>query len=398
MQSGRCTRSRGRPVVSRPPVEISQLAALMTSLFLSGCGGLETPYATVTGKIVGATPAAYAYPLGRPDLKVIPSPSDGAFRIEAVPTSVEALVLYDGTDRAELVRIDVDGGAENRIEDRFGKDAPVDDAAKMPLYGSVLAAVVPDGGAVPRDPSFWVEETDLLDRHPLAGDGFVTLSPLPAGRFELTATLAGFRDRRVTVEVVAGLTVPAQLFLQIDPDGAAPGCEAANECENGLSCSPLDGRCYACTSIGGCGAGQTCDLAVGLCTPVSGLGAGTCEACQDDAGCASSSSVCVKVGGATPGYCSRACAVDADCSAGFACGGDGRCAAPEGCSAWLQTMGSTCVEPDQCAKDLAGGFCDRIGDAPGHCTASCTTDLDCRIGAGLAATLICATGGWCSLP
>jgi hypothetical protein len=396
MQSGRCTRSRGRPVVSRPPVEISQLAALMTALFLSGCGGLETPYATVTGKIVGATPAAYAYPLGRPDLKVIPSPSDGSFRIEAVPTSVEALVLYDGTDRAELVWIDVDGGAENRIEDRFGKDAPVDDTAKMPLYGSVLAAVVPDGGAVPRDPSFWVEETDLLDRHPSAGDGFVTLSPLPAGRFELTATLAGFRDRRVTVEVVAGLTVPAQLFLQIDPDNATPGCGAANACENGLSCNPLDGRCYACTSGVDCGAGQTCDLAVGLCTPDSGLGAGTCEACQADSVCASG--VCVVESGAAIGYCSRPCTLPTDCPAGFACGSDSRCAAPEGCAAWLQTMGSTCLELEQCAKDLSGGWCDRVGDAPGHCTAACTIDADCRIGTGTAATLICGTGGGCTLP
>jgi hypothetical protein len=395
MQRGRWTRSRGRPVVSRPAFEISALAALLAALVLSGCGRLETPYATVSGRIVGSTSAAYAYPLGRPDLKVIPSDSDGSFRIEAVPTSVEALVLYDGTDRAELVWIDVEGGVENRIGDRYGRDTAVAEEAKMALAGRVRAVVVPDGGAVPNDPSFTVHETNMAGLHPATGVEYVDLYPLPAGRFDLSGALPGFLERRVSVQVDASATVFAQLLLQIDLDDAAPGCEAANECENGLSCSPLDGRCYACTSSGGCSAGQMCDVEVGLCTPDSGLDAGTCEACHDDIGCASG--VCVIGSGGTTGYCSRGCAADADCPAGFACGGGGgRCVAPEGCSAWLQTMGSTCLEPDQCAQDLAGGFCDRIGDAPGHCTATCTIDADCRIGTGIAATLVCSPGLWCT--
>jgi hypothetical protein len=103
--------------------------------------------------------------------------------------------------------------------------------------------------------------------------------------------------------------------------------------------------------------------------------------------------------GAATGYCSRGGCTDAtDCPAGFACGGDGRCTVPDDCSAWLQTMGSACLDSDHCAGDLAGGWCERTGDAPGQCTAACVADPDCQVGTALAATMVCAPGGWCTLP
>lgn len=353
-------------------------------LLLSACGGLETPVATVTGRILGAGAGAYAYPLGRPELKVSP-PVDGAgtasFRLEGVPTDVRALVLWDGIDRAELVPVDVVGGETNRVADRYGAAAAVGEAARMPLAGAILAAALPEGGAVPAPPAFTLLETDHQQRPPDAGAGVTaTLYPVPAGRFELLATTTGFRPRRMAVQVVAGGTVPAQLLMEIDLDAEAPGCAATESCEKDLHCDAEDGRCYACAADADCDTDERCDAPLGLCTPRTGPAAEICAACDPVNGCAAPL-LCVVAAGEASGYCA---APAPGCPAGFADDGLGRCVAPTGCDHWLQTMGATCLDDEPCREGLAGGRCEGVGGPPGNCTAACAADADCRIGSSTA--------------
>lgn len=220
------------------------LAALAAAL-LAACPQLETPLAPVTGRIVGARAGAYAYPLGRPDMKVALA-GDGSFRLQGVPTEIDEFVLFDGVPangRAERVVQELNGGEENRIPDRYGSDASVDPALLMPLAGTVVATVSVDGGATVAGPSFTFVETDQEALTPATG-GQITIYPLAAGSYELSASLAGFTPADVLVQVEPGLTVTALLTLQIDLGAPKPGCAALPGCDGGLSCNPMDGRCY----------------------------------------------------------------------------------------------------------------------------------------------------------
>jgi hypothetical protein len=378
--------ARGRTTGCGGPTRMTckPFAAAVGLLLLAACGALETPVATVSGRILGAGAGAYAYPLGRPDLKVLPS-IDGAgtasYRLEGVPTDVRALVLWDGADRAELVPVDVVGGETNRVADRYGAAAAVSESARMPLAGTVLAAALPEGGAVPAPPAFTLLETDHFRLPPDDGETVTaTLYPVPAGRFEILATTAGFRERRISVQVIAGGTVPAQLLLEVDLDAEAPGCAATESCENDLHCDGGDGRCYACAGDADCDAEERCDAAVGLCTPRSGPATEICAGCDPLNGC-SAPLVCVVLAGEATGYCSAPAPA---CPAGFADDGLGRCVAPAGCDHWLQTMGAACLDDEPCGEGLAGGRCERIDPSPGRCTAACVTDADCRIGSSTA--------------
>jgi hypothetical protein len=367
------------------------LAAALGALLLAACGGLESPVASVSGRIHGASAGAYAYPLGRPDLKVVPAvdgSSIASFRLEGVPTDVSALVLFDGADRAELVPVDVRGGESNRIDDRFGAAAGVAESARMPLAGRVLVAAAPEGGALPLDPAFSLLETDHERLPPDAGEvETATLYPVPAGRFEVAATAVGFRERRAAVQVIAGATARVQLLLEIDPDAAAPGCAASESCENDLRCDVADGRCYACIADADCDGGERCDATLGLCTPVSGAATSICAACDRLLGCAAPL-LCVVAVGESTGYCAPPAPA---CPAGFADDGLGGCVAPSGCDDWLQAMGSTCLDDEPCTDGLAGGRCEGTGDSPGFCTAACAVDADCRIGSSTA-LFTCADG------
>jgi hypothetical protein len=251
----------------------------------------------------------------------------------------------------------------------------------MPLAGTVLAAALPEGGAIPAPPAFTLRETDHYQRPP--DDGLpetATLYPVPAGRFELLATTAGFRERRVAVQVIAGGTVPAQLRMEIDLDAEEPGCAATGSCENDLHCDADGGRCYACTRDADCDADERCDATAGLCTPLSGPATEICAACDPVNGC-SAPLVCVLLAGEATGYCS---APTPDCPAGFADDGLGRCVAPTGCDHWFQTMGAICLDDDPCSEGLAGGRCEHVDGSPGNCTAACVADADCRIGSSTA--------------
>ncbi|HSN13756.1 MAG TPA: hypothetical protein VLT61_03935 [Anaeromyxobacteraceae bacterium] len=221
-------------------------AVLAAAALLAACPELETPLATVAGRIVGASPGAYVYPLGRPDLKVAVA-ADGTYRLEGVPTSIEAFILFDGAPfsvgRAERVDLELEGGEVNRIADRFGSGATIDEALRMPLAASVLATVSVDGGATVERPSFTVAGTEHEDRAPPSGNQ-LTIYPVPAGTWDVGASLAGFSPSHVEIQAYAGLTADAALSLEIDLDGPGPGCAALPGCDGGLTCDATDGRCY----------------------------------------------------------------------------------------------------------------------------------------------------------
>lgn len=365
----------------------------MLAVLLAGCPQLETPLATVTGRIVGARDGAFAYPMGRPDLEVAVALPDGTFRIDGVPTSVGALVLYDGTARAELAAVELAGGETNRLADRFGTDAvlaPAEEPQRMPLAAKVLAMALPSGGARATGTSYTVVGTDLAGKVQGSTEEAVELYPLPAGRFEVRVELAGFTGATAAIDATAGATTPLTLPLEIDRDAEAPGCGAALACENDLSCNPVDGSCYACQSPSDCDVDETCETTIGLCMPAAGgPAAAACSACIGDAGC--TSGACVVPAGESMGYCSRACGAPQDCPAGFGCSA-GRCVTPDDCADWLQTMGAPCVEDVDCTG-LAGGWCEHAPDAPGACTATCVVDVDCQVGTGAASTFVCRAGG-----
>ena len=258
----------------------------LLAVLVGACGGLETPVANVgivSGRIIDAGPGAYAYPLAHPDLKVMVA-ADGSYAISHVPPGATSIVLYDGVQRAELVPAEVKEAVELRLADRYGSYASVGELEKMPLAGAVLAAVTPEGGAIASGPAFSFRLTEHLGVVPPAG-GVITLYPLPTGTFDLSALLAGFREGVAPVAVLSGATVTAQVRLPIDLQSSAPGCGSAPGCENGLVCSPADGRCYMCTATDAsrCAANEVCDTASGLCKATgAGIGA-VCSACSADA-------------------------------------------------------------------------------------------------------------------
>ena len=187
------------------------------------------------------------YPWGRPDLKVAVA-SDGTYRLEAVPTSIDEFILFDGapfpTGRAELVVLELEGGAENRVGDRYGGGAtPPDPSLLMPLAASVLATVTVEGGATVVYPSFTVAGTEHQSLIAASGNQ-LTIYPLPAGSWDVSARLPGFSGAQASIDAAPGLTMDAPLYLLIDGSAPAPGCAALPGCDGGLICNVTDGRCY----------------------------------------------------------------------------------------------------------------------------------------------------------
>ncbi|MGB8930435.1 MAG: hypothetical protein WCC48_04190 [Anaeromyxobacteraceae bacterium] len=358
----------------------------------------------MTGRIVGASvPGAYVYPLGRPDLKVDVQP-DGSYRLEAVPTDHRSLVLYDGfpspNGRAELVTLEIRGGNENPVADRYGAGATSVPSGlkRMPLAGTVLAAAMPDGGATPWQPRFDLPETVHFGMTPATG-GAIPVFPLPAGTYQLSAALPGFTLSAVAVTVAAGMTSPAPVALPIDLAATAPGCgsvpaDAPSRCENGLVCEPLDGRCYECVVPDDPHCTSGCDVATHLCKAPAASASTFCSPCSSSTDCGSSqvpNMYCRKSDDSTTGYCTRSgCSSEPDCPAGFLCS-EGICRPPNGCGTWIQTMGATCYSSSSnCAYGLKNGWCQGAGDDhPGTCTASCRADVDCHVGTGFNSTYNC---------
>lgn len=357
---------------------MSHRLTTLLSILAAGCGALETPdlaHGDVAGRITGAAPGAWVYPLGDPGRKVAVE-ADGLFRLAGLPAGQARLVIFDGALRLEVVEVQVAGAGLASVERS---------AAAMPLAGRLVMTVIPEGGVAPVAPRYRLEETDQAGV--AQGDGSAVLFPLPAGPWELATEMAGFQAASDAVQVFGGTTGGVEVRLRVATSGAL-GCAAVGEqCRNDLRCDAGDGRCYQCRlDRDDCGPGATCDPATRFCTAATGSAAiQVCSACQDDAGCgAAAGAYCEKAAGAASGYCSRR----DRCPAGFALDATDplapRCLAVLGCHSYFEEFGERCFSSSTCDErdGLAGGFCrgaDQEEGVPGYCTAPCTQDDDCIV-------------------
>ncbi len=373
-------------------------------LVAAACGGLESPdlaSGLVAGKITGAQLVApqngcattdqnvpcwvppYAYPLGRPDLKVSLG-ADGSYELTA-PVGTPAIVLYDGAARAELVPVEVLSAARTEVAERFGGGATVSDALKMPLASVVYASASVDCGAQVRDPRFTMLQTGLATEHAgvaPASASIAALWPVPQGTFDLAAAMRGFNTGDRPVDVPAGTTVLADLVLDVADGDPALGCVSTGCRETSLHCSDQTGYCYRCDSDADCPV--TCDHTTWTC--VASGSADACDACdpsQDNAQCGASPSACVPLQtDPSKGYCSRTCTATADCPAGFACDGT-FCRPPnDDCIHWIASFGASCLEDVACDALAAGQCVGAAGTTSGHCTAPCSAPADCPASLG----------------
>jgi hypothetical protein len=371
------------------------LTILAAALALWGCGGLSTPdlaHGNVAGRIVGASPGASVYPLGRPELEVAVG-ADGSFELAGLPTGNVTLVLYDGLLRAEQSTVAVAGATRMSIV-RYGELAPVPDDRKMALGALVVATVLPQGGGAPVAVGLSVKQTDRAGT--AASNGAIAFPPLPAGTFELTAAMPGYLAAQQPFTVVPGQTLGLELRLAVDPAEPKLGCAASGgQCRNGLKCDASDGLCYQCVVDDDCpnvSGGAACDQATRFCSvSASGTTGAVCSICTSDSQCnaAGTFGYCEKPGGAsatTPGFCTWSDAAPSG-PAGFqpkSDGGVARWVPPKGCGAYFEEFGETCFDDHTCAEadGIAGGFClgaDQKSGQAGTCTAACTADVDCIV-------------------
>lgn len=361
---------------------VKKIAAAGMVAALSACGGLDTPdlsRGAVSGLVAGASAGGYAYVYGSPQLKAGIAP-DGTFEIDGVPVGTVSVILFDGSDRAQMVAVEVRGATRAHVDLT---------AAAMPLAGGIVAAARPAGGTVGAGASYSVDGTVLAGVAAAPGALWVQLWPLPAGTYVARAALTGFVGVATPVAVLAGASVNSETNLAIDRDAPEPGC-VPNTCHAPLVCNPADGWCYECLADSNCNAaaGETCVQHACVAAP----GPGTrqvCESCGSGADCAGGLCIADPSGN----VCSRACAQDSDCPSGFACSGSA-CAAPYGCAALTATFGAPCLESGACDDALKGGVC--AGAVPpttaGQCTAPCGGAPDCVAAVGLPY----CTAGYCA--
>lgn len=360
-----------------------RIATLPLLLLAAACGELETPdlaRGDVAGRLAGASPGAFAYPLGAPQRKVAVA-ADGRFGLSGLPVGPARLVLFDGGLRAELVPVEVTGAGQAVVERT---------AAGMPLAGRVVMTVIPDGGAAPVSPRYAVQGTDQSG---VAGNGGgAVLFPLPAGAYRLDTDLAGFQAGTEPVTVDAPLASSDATYVEVRLQVATSGplgCAAlGDQCRNGLRCDGGDGRCYQCRlDRDDCGPVAACDPGTRFCTGTAGAVASpVCSSCAGDAECggAAAGAYCERATGASTGYCSRR----ADCPAGFQPDDaplDGpHCRALLGCHTYFEEFGERCFSDTTCGErdGIVGGFClgaDLDRGVAGVCTAPCGGDAGCIV-------------------
>jgi len=284
---------------------------------LGACsGGLENPDLTtgaVSGRVANAAPAGgYVYLLGAPAL-LAPIAADGSFGLGEVPVGAQELVVVAGyqgggvsVTKAALAPVTVRPGMRERLSQ---------DAAQMPAAGRVVAAVRPPAGAVATGAAFSALRSNQIDKTGTAGGQ--VLGDLPAGAWQVTARLPGFRAAQpVSAVVPAGSSVQVEIALEVEAGDDLRGCLSTG-CDNGLRCSPADGMCYPCLTGADCNAGDTCDPVSHTCSEGTDGGGELCELADTDAKCPGG--VRVPLAGGL-GYCSRACpGGDADCPANKIC-------------------------------------------------------------------------------
>jgi hypothetical protein len=357
-------------------------AAIAIAIALAACGGLASPElgsGTLAGRLQNATPAAYLYPYGRPELVVRPA-ADGSYAFSRLPVEIEALVVVDGAPgswRAALLPVRVDSAAVT--------SAPDLDAAVLPFAGRVGVVARLAGGSESSTTRFTAVGTDRRDV-PIAAVGVATvLDPLPAGTFELLARASGFAPTRTAVRIVSGATTATDVLLPVDPADDAPGCSASGAtCRTGSVCDPVNGSCHECLANADCagsGSGETLCVARVCVAPGPATGR-LCEGCLVDSDC--STGVCATdraPQGVTERVqvCTRACTTAADCPAALDCVSDGTrsvCLAPEGCEEARDEFGTACFHDAACSDDLAHAACQGAqplleSPVPGYCTGAC---------------------------
>jgi len=353
---------------------------------LCACSGeLQNPdlaTGAISGQVVSAAAAGgYVYLLGAPALTA-PIGADGGFSLGDVPVGAQELVVVAGyqgggtsVTKAALAPVTVRPGMRERL---------TQDAAQMPAAGRVVAAVRPPAGAVATGAAFSALRSNQIDKAGPAGGQ--VLVDLPPGTWDVTARLPGYRaPLPVAAAVPAGASVQVEIPLEVETGDQQRGCLSTG-CDNGLHCSPADGRCYPCVTGSDCQPDDACDPVSHACSEGTDGGGELCELADTDAKCPGG--VRVPIAGGL-GYCSRACpGGDADCPAGWRCGA-GVCQVLQGCAATRSAFGSPCSKSSTCQEALAGGRCVRADDdQPGTCSAACGATLDCS-DAGLGSAWTC---------
>lgn len=372
----------------------THIVAALT-LALAACGGLDTPdlsVASVEGRIVGAAPGAFAYPLGRPDLRVEIG-ADGRYAFERIAVATGSLVLVDGVvageARARLVPLRLSGGDRTSVADEYGEYAGVADGTKMPLASRVYATARVRNGALVAGARFAVAGTHLADvaTQPVPLETVAELWPVPAGLFDVAAVLGGYTPGLAPdVDVPVAQSIDVEVDLDVDEDDDAPGCLTTG-CRGGLDCED-DGFCYECDDDSDCASGR-CDGEVHTCRADPASPVDACAACDPSVvDACGAGNLCLPTGGAS-GYCTRTCADDADCPSGLACRepspGTRACLPLRGCAEYLATFGASCLKDEACSEGLNEGECQgrTAGDPkPGFCTARCEVDGDCPASLG----------------
>jgi hypothetical protein len=367
------------------------MAAAVAALLAAGCGSVENPdlgTGTVTGRISGASPGAYAYVLGAPSVHA-PIASDGSFRLDRVPAGERKIVLFDGSAGAGAVDVEVEGASI----------ANLPDPGSLPPACAILVAAGL-GGAKPTGLSFSVDGALLR-----AADGTLVTSvpgpaaalfPLPAGDWTLRAGQPGYRESATAIyKLTGGASWPVDVTLDVESASDRRGCVSSG-CEPSLACEAGDGYCYECVSDGDCTsvAGSHCTDHVCVRPPPAG-GLAMCQACSLVADCGAGpggeAPACVVAAGAAVGYCSYDCSTaPAGYPSGYRCdnvppGVPGNPSkawiAPASCLALYTTYGASCATDDACKVALDGGKCWPLSGTPrstaGACSGRCTANADC---------------------
>jgi hypothetical protein len=364
------------------------LCALASTLALAGCGELLNPdldSGALRGRLLSASASAYVYPLGSPDIVARPA-ADGWYALENVPTETSHVVVVDGSAgswRAALLSVVVEGAGLRVV--------PEVDASTLPAAGRVGAVARLGGGCDSTATRFTAVGTDRRDVAPALAGGAAILEPLPAGTFRLEATTPGFAMmQQLEVTVSSGATVSVDVPFEVDGEAAEPGCTAFGAaCRLPLVCDGSDGVCHECLSDDDCASSSTGETVCQehACHAPAATLRELCDSCTADSDCAAGACA------ANGSFCTRACAVNADCPAGFACVSEGArsvCQAPRGCDEAKEAFGAECLDAS-CTDHLAGCVCLGAQPAleppvPGYCTAPCDPSRadDCSLVPGYA--------------
>ncbi|MBI3179115.1 MAG: S8 family serine peptidase, partial [Deltaproteobacteria bacterium] len=155
------------------------------------------------------------------------------------------------------------------------------------------------------------------------------------------------------------------------------GCTQRSDCRvsEGYDCMPVENAageaamiCIPSCTVAGCGLGETCDTASGLCVHDGPVEVG--GACTNDVEC-SDNGTCLPYlplpGGwvtAPGGYCTVGCSTTVSCPEGASCADFG----------WFAVCVDDCMRSNECRDGYA---CWPDGDGGGNCYVACESNQEC---------------------